>query len=116
MIMENKMAVFPSHMMIGEVLNKIKSCEREELKVKLLELSGKMHEKDILVVFDFKPYGDILYSDTFDRDINFLISSNVIEYVNGIYKITKNGERLIATMRVAGFYSGILKTFDALCN
>jgi len=114
--MENKMGVFPSHMMIGEVLNKIKSCEREELKVKLLELSGKMYEKDILVVFDFKPYGDILYSDTFDRDINFLISSNVIEYVDGIYKITKNGERLIGTMRVAGFYSGILKTFDALCN
>ncbi len=115
---EKKVIIFPSHMLIAEYLNKVKSCEREQLKVGLKALCEKMFENNIVVPLDFEPYGEIFYSDIFDRDIMFLSSAGVLCEKPGsiIYEITEKGEKLLEN-RDANYKNVsliALKTLDGL--
>ncbi len=95
-VADEESIVFPSHTLIAAYLNKVKSIEREELKVGLLKLSVELSKYNITVPLDFQPYGDTFYSEIFDRDVMFLSSAGIICEKRGsiIYEITERGENL----------------------
>lgn len=94
---EREVIAFPSHMLIAEYLNKVKSCEREQMKVELIALCEGMFQNNIVVPLDFEPYGETFYSEIFDRDIMFLSSVGAIHEKKGsiVYEITPKGEKLL---------------------
>lgn len=94
---ESEVVTLPSHMLIAEYLNIVKSCEREELKFELMTLCKHLSKSNIIVPIDFQPYGKTLYSEIFDRDIMFLSSAGVIceKHSSIKYEITERGEKLL---------------------
>ncbi len=115
---EKEVITFPSHMLIAEYLNKVKSREREQMKVELRALCERMSQNNIVVPFDFEPYGDTFYSEIFDRDIMFLSSAGLLREKKGsiIYEITERGEKLLESrdMNYKNVCSIALETLDGL--
>jgi hypothetical protein len=106
--------------LIHRYLSKFKEEERDELKYNLKLLCGKLAEQDIFVPMDFRFFGDLLCSETLDREILFFESTGVIEEIEGsiIYKITEKGTKLYD--EDSGLYRGIsptmINTIDDLIN
>lgn len=96
--------------LIHRYLKKFKEEERDELKSNLKFLCGELAEQDIFVPMDFRFFGDLLYSETLDREILFFESAGVIEEIEGsiIYKITEKGTKLYD--EDSGLYRGISPT------
>jgi hypothetical protein len=94
--------------------------EREKLKFNLKTLCGKLAERQIIVPMDFEPFGDVIYSETLDRELLFFESSGLIEEHKGsiIYKLTERGVKLSNDDKVIsrGVPLSILETLDELID
>lgn len=105
-------------MLIAEYLNRVQSCEREQLKVELSTLCEGLSKNNIVVPIDFQPYGETLYSEIFDRDILFLYSAGVIQEKRGsiTYEITERGKKLLEKreLNYKNVPPSAIKTLDSL--
>lgn len=117
-MVNEEIITFPSHMLIAEYLNRVQSCEREQLKVELSTLCEGLSKNNIVVPIDFQPYGETLYSEIFDRDILFLYSAGVIQEKRGsiTYEITERGKKLLEKreLNYKNVPPSAIKTLDSL--
>ncbi len=109
-----------SDILLLRYLRKFGQEEREKLKSNLKALCGDLADRQIIVPMDFEPFGDVIYSETLDRELLFFKSSGLIEERKGsiIYEITDRGIRLGDDTSVIsrGVTPSILETLDELIN
>ncbi|MCZ7385037.1 MAG: hypothetical protein O8C63_09865 [Candidatus Methanoperedens sp.] len=109
-----------SYELLLRYLRKFGEEEREKLKCNLKTLCCELAERQIIVPMDFEPFGDVIYSETLDRELLFFQSSGLIKERLGsiIYKITERGIKLSddATVISRGVPSHILETLDELID
>lgn len=71
------------------------TIDHVRLKNDIQKVCLKLLEKDIFISFDFKPFGNSIYSEQLEENILWHNSIGLIEIKRGsiIYKITLNGEK-----------------------